>query len=224
MAISSILRDWGVAPAIVRIASTDNYATISAAGYLTSQAANIQLANNGAFEWSLSDTVLVWYQNDFGVGAWASFNVSSDFTSLVALAGQQRASVTLTAAQILAAYATPQLLVAAPGTGKGIIVLDANIVTQVSTVFAGGGVAIVQYGTTVHGAGANALSATIPAAEITAASSQIYTMSGFAATTVTATSVITGLGLYFSNATGAFTGGAGSTVTVNLNYEVIAAV
>ena len=76
MAITSIVRDYGVSPSIVRITSSDDYATINAAGYLTSQAANIQLANNGQFEWTLSDTALVWYQNDFGLGAWAFFSIS----------------------------------------------------------------------------------------------------------------------------------------------------
>ena len=95
------------------------------------------------------------------------------------------------------------------------------MVTEVSTVFAGGGVAILQYGNAVHGAGLNALSATIPAAEVTAATSQIYVASGYVSTTVKATSTITGLGLYFSNATGAFTGGAGSTVALNVQYMVV---
>lgn len=224
MAITSIKRDYGVGPCIVRVTSTDNYATISAAGYIAAQLANIQAANFGDFEWLLSDTVLCWYQNSFGVGAWANFSISSDFNSLVAFSINGNASITLTAAQVLAAYATPQLIVPAPGTGRGLIVTAANVVTEVSTVFAGGGVAILQYGATIHGAGANALSATIPAAEVTAATSQIYSMAPFASTTVTATSVVTGQGLYFSNATGAFTGGAGSTVTLNLNYMNIAAV
>lgn len=224
MAITSLVRDWGTNPAIVRMSTTDNYATITAAGYITAQLANIQAVNFGDFEWLPSDTVLCYYQNAFGVGAWASFTISSNFSTLAPMSNAGNASVTLTAAQVLAAYATPQLIVPAPGTGRGLIVTAANVVTEVSTVFAGGGVAILQYGSTVHGAGANALSATIPAAEITAATSQVYSMSGFAATTVTATSVVTGLGLYFSNATGAFTGGAGSTVTLNLNYMNVAAV
>jgi hypothetical protein len=140
------------------------------------------------------------------------------------LSNAGNASVTLTAAQVLAAYATPQLIVPTPGTGRGLIVTAANVVTQVSTVFAGGGAAILEYGAVVNGAGPNALSATIPAAQITAASSQVYSMAPFAATTVTATSVVTNKGLYFSNATGAFTGGAGSTITINVDYMNIAAV
>lgn len=221
MAITHIVRDWGVGPAIVRITSTDDYATISASGYITSQAANIQLANNGAFEWLLSDVALVWYQNDFGVGAWAFFSISSDFTSLSALSPSAASIITLSAAQVLAAYAIPQLLVAAPGAGQTILVNNAKVITEVSTQFGGGGVGIVQYGNTVHGAGTDALSATIPSAEITASASQIYTMTGYVATTVS--TGITNKGLYFSNQTGAFTGGAGSTLSFALQYIVVPA-
>lgn len=224
MAITSIKRDYGVSPCIVRITTTDNYAAITASGYIDAQLANIQAANFGDFEWTLSDTVLCYYQNASGVGAWASFSISSDYSTLNPLSNVGTASVTLTAAQVLAAFATPQLIVPTPGVGRGLIVTAANVVTQVSTVFAGGGVAILEYGSVANGAGSNALSATIPAAQITAASSQVYSMAPFAATTVTATSVVTNKGLYFSNATGAFTGGSGSTITINLSYMNIAAV
>ena len=130
-------------------------------------------------------------------------------------------TVTLSAANVLAAYATPQLIVAAPGAGKTIVVLNAQIATSVSTAFAGGGVGVLQYNNTIHGAGTNALSATTPSAEITAATTQIYSQLGIGSI---ATTVITGVGnkgLYFSNQTGAFTGGAGSTLTYVVNYVVV---
>ncbi len=129
--------------------------------------------------------------------------------------------VTLTAAQVLAAYATPQLILAPPGAGKTILCVAPRVITEVSTAFAGGGVAVVQYGNTAAGAGTNALSATIPSTEITAATSQIYTMSGYTATTVS--TGITNLGIYFSNQTGAFTGGAGSTISIAFQYLVVTA-
>jgi hypothetical protein len=133
----------------------------------------------------------------------------------------QTAVVTMTASQVVGAYATPVALIPAPTAGFGILLLNAAVVTEVSTAFATGGVAIVEYGNVAHGAGTNALSATIPAAEINAASSQVYSMTGYIATTVTATSAISGLGVYFSNATGAFTVGTGSTVTISLAYMVL---
>lgn len=222
--ITNLVRDWGVQPAIVRMATTDDYAAISANGYITAQYGNILSINSGDFQWDLSDTVLAWYQNDFGVGAWAFFSISPDFTSLVPFPSLYSASITLSQAEVQAAYATPQLLVSSPGVGQGIKVINASVVTEVGTAFSSGGIAIVEYGAVVYGAGTNALSATIPAAEITAATSQIYSMAPIAATTVTATSAVSGFGLYFSNATGAFAGGANSTVTVNLGYQVISCV
>lgn len=223
MAITHIVRDYGVQPCIVRITSTDNLATISATGYLTAQAANIYTANSGAFEWAVSDTVLVWYQDAFGNGAWANFVVNPTFTSLIPWSAAVNSVVTLTSAQVLAAYATPALLIPAPGAGYAIVIQNAMIVTNVGTsAFAGGGVAHVQYTATINGGGANALSATTPAAEITAATSQIYVQTGPVAATV-----LTGIsneGVYFSNATGAFTTGVGSSLTFVLNYTIVPAV
>ena len=77
MAISSIKRDWGVGPSIVRIISTDTLAAIGTAGYLTAQAANIELINQGVFEWDISDMVLV-YASD----GWGFFTIDPDFATL----------------------------------------------------------------------------------------------------------------------------------------------
>jgi hypothetical protein len=131
------------------------------------------------------------------------------------------ATVTLTAAEVLAAYATPQLIVAAPGSGKTIIVLNAQIAVNVSTAFASGGVGILQYGNTVHGAGTNALTATTPAADITAASSQIYSQAGIGSVATTVTTGVGNQALYFSNQTGPFTSGTGSTLTLVVNFVVV---
>lgn len=133
----------------------------------------------------------------------------------------QTAIVTLTAAQVLAMYATPALIVAAPPTGMAIIPTACQIITLVSTAFAGGGTAQLQWGNTIHAGGTVALDATTPAAEITAAASQIYTQYGVPTTTVTPIATANGLGLYFTNATGPFTGGAGSTVTVAVTYMTV---
>lgn len=223
MSILSIERDWSGIPCIVRIESTDNLATISAAGYLSAQLLNIESANNGPFSWLPTDLVLITYINVLGLPQFAFFTISADLSSLIAATPgiSPMIATTLTQAQVQAAYATPQLLIPAPGAGNVIKITAAQIVTQVSTAFAGGGVGHVQYGNTVHGGGANALDSTTPAAEITAASSQVYTQYGLPTTTVS--TAITNLGVYFSNATGAFTGGAGSTVTFNLAYMIISA-
>lgn len=57
--ITHLVRDWGVGPSICRLTSSDSLAVVSAAGYLTAQAAQIELINNGAFEWLVGDLVAV---------------------------------------------------------------------------------------------------------------------------------------------------------------------
>lgn len=131
-------------------------------------------------------------------------------------------TVTMTQADVQGAFASPKVLIAAPGAGQTIVVLSAQVYTNFQTsAFAGGGIAIIQYDTTIHGAGTNALTATIPAAEITAAASQIYGLAGVTASVLTG---ITNKAICFSNQTNAFTGGtASSTVVVTLQYMVLAA-
>ena len=134
------------------------------------------------------------------------------------------AIVTMTAAQVNAAYTTPFQIVAAPSASQAIIVLNAQVITEVSTAFTAGGVAQIQYGNTNHAGGTIATSATIATAEITAASSQIFTMAPIAAATVLATASFKGLGLFFTNATQVFATGTGSTVTIAVQYVIIPAV
>ena len=134
------------------------------------------------------------------------------------------ATVVMNTAAVTGAYATPFQLIAAPGASLAIMVLNAQVITEVSTAFATGGVAQIQYNNTVHGGGTIATSATIAAAEITAATSQIFTMAPIAAATVMATATFKNLGLFFSNATGAFTSGSGSTVTCVITYVLVPAV
>jgi len=131
------------------------------------------------------------------------------------------ASITLNQAQVQGMYAAPFQIIAA-SANKVIVPVLATIYTNFQTAaFANGGVAILQYDSTVNGAGTNSLTATIPAAEITAASSQIYSLGGVVASALTA---ITNKGLFFSNQTGAFTGGnAASTVVVTVSYYLVTA-
>jgi hypothetical protein len=58
--ITSITRDWGSDPAIVRIVTTDDYETVLGSTYLADQAANIKDVNGGAFEWKDGDAALVY--------------------------------------------------------------------------------------------------------------------------------------------------------------------
>ena len=78
MAITFISRDYGVNVSIVRITTTDTTGVASAPGYITAQAINIELANNGPFSWQIGDEVLLQASN-----ANAFFEISNDFTSLI---------------------------------------------------------------------------------------------------------------------------------------------
>lgn len=77
MSITAITRDWGDNVAIVRITTTNTLAQASVADYITAQSANIIAANNGQFQWLLSDMCLV-YASD----GWMFASISADFTSL----------------------------------------------------------------------------------------------------------------------------------------------
>ena len=66
MAITAISRDWGVDPSIVRVTTTDDLATITTTGYLATQEANIELLQNGSFEWLDTDFILIYYVDGEG--------------------------------------------------------------------------------------------------------------------------------------------------------------
>lgn len=66
MAITAISRDWGIEPSIVRITTTDDLTTITTTGYLTTQKANIELLQNGDFEWVVGDYILIYYSDGEG--------------------------------------------------------------------------------------------------------------------------------------------------------------
>ena len=100
MAILSIYRDWGPAegPSIVRMTTDDAYATMTTAGYLTDEAANIAALNSGAFEWKANDVVLASYTGD--ARAW--FTPSSDYADLDPLADAGEVVLPVTANHIAA--------------------------------------------------------------------------------------------------------------------------
>jgi len=59
MPITSIKRDWGIAPSMVRIMTTDSIATVKTTGYLTAQEPITTELNSGVFGFVVGDTVLV---------------------------------------------------------------------------------------------------------------------------------------------------------------------
>ncbi len=133
-------------------------------------------------------------------------------------AGLNYATVVISAAEFNGMYATPKLLVAAPGANK-LIVLDKVdlLMTYVSANYASGGVAAVQYDSTANGAGVIA-STTLAAATFQAAASTGFMFNtGVVAQTF---STCVNKGLYLSNVTGAFTTGD-STFVAHIWYKII---
>lgn len=128
--------------------------------------------------------------------------------------------VSLAAADILGLYATPIQLVAAPASGKSIIVVKAVLtITRTSTAFASGGVGIIQYDSTTHGGGTQACDSTIASTVFTGAAGTTVTVRNGAVISDLASTSIQAKGLYISNQTGSFTTGTG-TATVDVDYLI----
>ncbi len=144
------------------------------------------------------------------IGADSGYNVNN----LV-----QYASVAITAAQFNAMYATPFLLIAAPGANKLIVVDHMELVMTFGAAdFAAGGVVAAQYDSTAHGAGVLATNSEA-AADFFAAASTTFVFNRTVVLLPFATTV--NKGIYLSNATNSFTTGD-STFVAKLHYRIIA--
>lgn len=209
-------------PSWVYIETNDTYATVTSSGYLNGSAHEYV----NSFQQNMMALVstktsagpgyppslfLLQFKNNAGVWSLVPSPQSSNLT----------ATVTIPTASVLTSYATPYQLIAAPGAGNIIRVSNVVLYTNFSgSAFTSGGVGVVQYDSTVHGAGTNSLSTTFPAAEITAAASQVYSLGSNSGNALTG---ITNKGIYFSNQTGAFTGGGATTLTFYIEYKVLTA-
>ncbi len=119
--------------------------------------------------------------------------------------------VSLSAANIIAMYATPVLVVPA-FAGKSIIVDSVDFkMTRTSTAFTGGGVVNVQYAATANGAGTKT-HADIAATVVTGAAGTTTTARIPLVQSDIASASIDGIGLYISNQTAAFAAGTGTGV------------
>jgi hypothetical protein len=129
-------------------------------------------------------------------------------------------TVSLSAAEIIAMYTTPKVLIAAPGAGKSIIVAKVALtMTRSSTAFTGGAAAIVQYDSTANGAGTQALDSTIAATVVTGSAGTTVTVRNGAVISDLASTSIQNKGLYISNGTAGFAAGTG-TASVDVWYYV----
>lgn len=128
------------------------------------------------------------------------------------------AAVAISAAEFNGMYAAPKLLVAAGGANTLHILHRVDLLmTYVSANYAAGGVAAVQYDSTVNGAGVIA-STTLSAATFQAAASTGFMFNTGVVPQTFSTCV--NKGLYLSNVTGAFTTGD-STFVAHVYYSTI---
>lgn len=134
----------------------------------------------------------------------------------------QHARVQMTAAQVNGMYATPLQIIAAPGANKMIQVHSFNLgLIYGSAAFASGGIPVLQYDTTVNGAGTSVGGGALLAANITAgASANTRRVAGERDTT--ALTGVVNKSVCLSNQTGAFTTGTGCALDVDVFYSVIA--
>jgi hypothetical protein len=281
MSITSIKREFNLFPNIVGIVTTDDLATITTVGYFASQAAAVELLNNGVWEWENEDMVLIYYATNL-IG-WFTYDATTDaFVSVPANGGISNTlpsgdiivgnssnvataramsgdatisntgvltigagavtgskiannavdyaqlaldvgaivTVTLSAAQIAAMYTTPVQIVAAPGSGK-LILIDSILwdIAFVSAQYTAGGAIQAQYGNTTHGAGP-AASASIAAATLNGVAASGFIANGSGAVTLNAPATVENTAVYMSNATQAFATGD-STVTLYVKYRVV---
>lgn len=136
----------------------------------------------------------------------------------LALTTVQYLSVAISAAEFNGMYAAPKLLVPAAGANT-LIVLDRVelLMTYNSAAYAAGGVAAVQYDSTINGAGVIA-SSTVAAASFQAVASTGFVFNQGAVAQPFTTTV--NKGLYLSNITGAFNTG-NSAMVAHCWYKVI---
>ena len=85
--ITSIKREFNLFPNIVGIVTTADLATITTAGYFFgSESANVNLLNNGVWQWEPEDIVLIYYATNL-IG-WFTYDATTDaFVSVPANGG-----------------------------------------------------------------------------------------------------------------------------------------
>lgn len=198
--------------------------TVSSMG-LTTSIGNANVANNAAIAFSKlaalpSGEVLIGSAGTVPTATAISGDATLANTGVLSLAATRLkyTTVAVTDAEFNGMYAAPKLLLAAQGANT-LISLDKCelVMTYGSANYAGGGVAAIQYDSTINGAGVLA-STTLAAATFQAAASTTFTFLESVVAKPFTTTV--NKGLYLSNLTGAFTTGDSSFVA-HLWYKVI---
>ncbi len=133
-------------------------------------------------------------------------------------------SIVLTPTNINTMYTTPVILI--PAVSGSITVLQTVTINYTyAAAFAAGGVIVIQYGNTAPGAGTSAIAAANAGAAglLTGTASSFQVQQGYDTAASGSGTALTGFvstDIYISNQTQVFSGGAGSSVTVYLEYQV----
>lgn len=134
----------------------------------------------------------------------------------------QYVQVALSSADIKGMYATPVQMIATPGSGFMIVIVNASMETLPSgTAYLLGGPVTLQYGNTNHGGGDSATGGTLAAADILGATSTLYTFPLPATSSAYVIATDSNKGIFISNSVAAFSTGTG-TAKINIAYYVIA--
>lgn len=198
--------------------TADTQATVAASGYF-----NAGTAYAGVYaDVVTGDYVKVYSTTDGTLMTYRLTNSSGVITSsLVPDSGFVRGTLSLTAAQFIAGYATPIVALAAPGANRMYTDVSAQFaMTYGSAQFTTGGALGLQYGNTANLAGTKA-TGTIAGATVNGiAASSVFALIP-AAVTATATASIVNQGIYLSNDTAAFAVGTGATFVIQVNARVV---
>lgn len=100
--ITSIKREFNLFPNIVGIVTTADLTTITTAGYWTNETDNVELLNNGVWQWENEDLVLIYY----ATAQIGFFTFDASTQSFVALADNGNLSNTLPSGDIFVGNAS----------------------------------------------------------------------------------------------------------------------
>lgn len=210
-------------------ATTDAFVSVPANGGISNSlpsgdiivgnVSNIATARAMSGDATISNTGVL----TIGAGAVTGSKIAANAVDYanIALDVAATTTITLSAAQIKALYDTPVLLVAAPGSGK-LIIIDQIIwdVVFATAQYTAGGVIAAQYGNTVHGAGPVA-SGTLAAASLNAVAANAFlSNAGISGSLNVLQSASLNTAVYISNQTGDFATGD-SPATLAVKYRVV---
>lgn len=223
-------QDLSVTPTSVSQNGLNQLLITGAFTYAHSTGANVSSGTFGLAEASLAaskaggGTVTVdaaWFRAG---GTQAIFNGQTAYAGVTlvnSVAGAvNTAQVTLTLAQIQAAFTTPIQIVPAPGVGFYVDVIDASFdYVYGSAAYTGGGAIQLSYGA---GVGTPA-TGTIAAATLTGLAANNLTKLLGIALGPGASSTWVNKAINYTNATANFAAGTGGSATISANYKIIAA-